>query len=101
MLALYRCSEDWACHAVLLPLLCCPGADPAAVAVMSEPCVDSHKACVQHFVITLKLSLATAVLLCCCSGADPAAVAVMMEDGAAVAGLFIAGGCLALCQVRC
>lgn len=34
------------------------------------------------------------------SGADPAAVAVMMEDGAAVAGLFIAGGCLALCQVR-
>lgn len=39
---------------------------------------------------------------CCCvrAGADPAAVAVMMEDGAAVAGLFIAGGCLALCQVR-
>lgn len=36
----------------------------------------------------------------CCAGADPAAVAVMMEDGAAVAGLFIAGGCLALCQVR-
>lgn len=34
------------------------------------------------------------------TGADPAAVAVMMEDGAAVAGLFIAGGCLALCQVR-
>jgi zinc transporter 9 len=33
------------------------------------------------------------------TGADPAAVAVMMEDGAAVAGLFIAGGCLALCQV--
>ncbi|WIA35381.1 hypothetical protein OEZ86_003830 [Tetradesmus obliquus] len=32
------------------------------------------------------------------TGADPAAVAVMMEDGAAVAGLFIAGGCLALCQ---
>lgn len=32
-------------------------------------------------------------------GADPAAVAVMMEDGAAVAGLFIAGGCLAICQV--
>jgi hypothetical protein len=58
MLALYRCSEDWACHAVLLPLLCCPGADPAAVAVMSEPRVDSHKACVQHCVITLKLSLA-------------------------------------------
>lgn len=34
------------------------------------------------------------------TGADPAAVAVMMEDGAAVAGLFVAGGCLALCQVR-
>jgi hypothetical protein len=34
------------------------------------------------------------------AGADPAAVAVMMEDGAAVAGLLIAGGCLALCQVR-
>ncbi|KAF8060568.1 MTPC4 [Scenedesmus sp. PABB004] len=33
------------------------------------------------------------------TGADPAAVAVMMEDGAAVAGLVVAGGCLALCQV--
>jgi hypothetical protein len=33
------------------------------------------------------------------TGADPAAVAVMMEDGAAVAGLVIAAGCLALCQV--
>eukprot|EP00879_Flechtneria_rotunda_P010205 GHRR01010669.1.p1 GENE.GHRR01010669.1~~GHRR01010669.1.p1 ORF type:complete len:452 (+),score=105.37 GHRR01010669.1:243-1598(+) len=33
------------------------------------------------------------------TGADPAAVAVMMEDGAAVAGLAIAAGCLALCQV--
>lgn len=33
------------------------------------------------------------------TGADPAAVAVMMEDSAAVAGLVIAGGCLALCQV--
>ncbi len=33
------------------------------------------------------------------TGADPAAVAVMMEDGAAVAGLAIAGGCLALCQI--
>jgi zinc transporter 9 len=33
------------------------------------------------------------------TGADPAATAVMMEDGAAVAGLFIAGGCLALYQV--
>eukprot|EP00775_Hariotina_reticulata_P006541 gene6541-6767_t len=32
------------------------------------------------------------------TGADPAAVAVMMEDSAAVAGLFIAAGCLALCQ---
>ena len=32
------------------------------------------------------------------TGADPAATAVMMEDGAAVAGLVIAGGCLALCQ---
>lgn len=33
------------------------------------------------------------------TGADPAATAVMMEDGAAVAGLLIAGGCLALCQL--
>ena len=33
------------------------------------------------------------------TGADPAAVAVMMEDGAAVAGLVIAAGCLGLCQV--
>eukprot|EP00878_Enallax_costatus_P006653 GHUV01006972.1.p1 GENE.GHUV01006972.1~~GHUV01006972.1.p1 ORF type:complete len:642 (+),score=226.36 GHUV01006972.1:1431-3356(+) len=33
------------------------------------------------------------------TGADPAAVAVMMEDGAAVAGLVVAGGCLALCQM--
>jgi zinc transporter 9 len=31
------------------------------------------------------------------SGADPAAVAVMMEDGAAVAGLVIAGTCMAIC----
>jgi zinc transporter 9 len=33
------------------------------------------------------------------TGADPAATAVMMEDGAAVAGLLIAGGCLGLCQL--
>jgi zinc transporter 9 len=33
------------------------------------------------------------------TGADPAATAVMMEDGAAVAGLLVAGGCLALCQI--
>lgn len=32
------------------------------------------------------------------TGADPAATAVMMEDGAAVAGLAIAGGCSALVQ---
>lgn len=42
---------------------------------------------------------AAAAAVCVWTGADPAAVAVMMEDGAAVAGLFIAGGCLALCQV--
>lgn len=34
------------------------------------------------------------------TGADPAAVAVMMEDGAAVAGLIVAAGCLGLCQAR-
>lgn len=33
------------------------------------------------------------------TGSDPAATAVMMEDGAAVAGLVIAAGCLGLCQV--
>ncbi len=33
------------------------------------------------------------------TGTDPAAVAVMFEDGAAVAGLAIAGTCLALAQV--
>ncbi|GBF91560.1 hypothetical protein Rsub_04300 [Raphidocelis subcapitata] len=33
------------------------------------------------------------------TGSDPAATAVMLEDGAAVAGLVIAAGCLGLCHV--
>lgn len=33
------------------------------------------------------------------TGSDPASTAVMLEDGAAVAGLVIAAGCLGLCQV--